>query len=63
MSEDSLRFVAVQYTQNRYSEVEKKNVFSASLSAWKNDKANAEFAIICGEQDLENVTNIVQISI
>lgn len=45
----------LQYTQNRYSEVEKKNVFSASLSAWKNDKATSELVIFSKECSLNNV--------
>ncbi len=46
-----------QYQQKNYEKILKaQNKKDIKLWAWKNDKANAEFAIICGEQDLENVT-------
>jgi len=46
-----------KYQQKNYEKILKaQNEKDIKLWAWKNDKANAEFAIICGEQDLENVT-------
>lgn len=45
-----------QYRQECYDEIlsmpKEKNI---NLWAWKNDKANAEFAILCAENNLDNV--------
>lgn len=67
---ETLQFVAGfvdsfdQYQQKRYCEIlgaEHKK--ETRLWAWKNDKANAEFVIICADIDLQNVsivaTNLV----
>ncbi len=46
-----------KYQQKDYKTIlNPQNKKGIKLWAWKNDKANAEFAIICGEQNLENVT-------
>lgn len=45
-----------QYTQNRYSEVVAKNVFSQNLTAWKNDKAVSEIVLFSRDGRLEDVT-------
>lgn len=45
-----------QYRQECYDDIlsmpKEKNI---NLWAWKNDKANAEFAILCAENNLDNV--------
>lgn len=45
-----------QYTQTRYDDVKNKGLVSTQISAWKNDKANSEIAIISKESKLKNVT-------
>lgn len=45
-----------QYTQARYAEVKAKNVTSAELNAWANDKAVSELVIYSGNRQLNNVT-------
>ena len=45
-----------QYTQALYNEVAAKNVFSQSLTAWKNDKAVSEIVLFSRDGKLEDVT-------
>lgn len=46
-----------KYQQKDYEKIlNEQNKKDIKLWGWKNDKVNAEFAIICGGQDLENVS-------
>ena len=45
-----------QWTQNRYDEVKSMGTMSAELTAWKNDKALSELALVSVDSALKNVT-------
>lgn len=45
-----------QYQRKDYYKILAQNEKSVKLWAWKNDKANAEFAIICADKSLEDVS-------
>ena len=45
-----------QWTQDRYDEVKSMGEVSASLTAWKNDKAVSELALVSVDSALKNVT-------
>ena len=45
-----------QYTQDRYNEVKEMGTISKELTAWKNDKAISEIALISKDCQLKNVT-------
>ena len=45
-----------QYTQDRYNEVKEMGTISKELTAWKNDKAISEIALISKDCKLKNVT-------
>lgn len=45
-----------QYTQDRYNEVKEMGTISKELTAWKNDKAISEIALISKDCRLKNVT-------
>ena len=45
-----------QWTQNRYTEILSMGVLSQSLTAWKNDVALSELALVSVDSKLENVT-------
>ncbi len=48
-----------QYQQKDYCKILKEySKKEIKLWAWKNDKANAEFAILCGDNDIEGVSVI-----
>ncbi|MDU7030633.1 glycoside hydrolase domain-containing protein [uncultured Robinsoniella sp.] len=44
-----------QYTQNRYEEILDRHVMSGKLTAWKNDKAVSELALLTNGSSLKNV--------
>lgn len=48
--------VDTQYTQDRYAEVNKLNKTSEKLTAWRNDKAISEIALVSKDCKLTNVT-------
>ena len=48
--------VNTQYTQDRYDEVKQLGTTSASLTAWKNDKAISEISLYSKDSKLNNVT-------
>ena len=45
-----------QWTQNRYNEVKELTTVSSTVTAWKNDKAISEIALISVDSALKNVT-------
>ncbi|MFR4996848.1 MAG: glycoside hydrolase domain-containing protein [Clostridium paraputrificum] len=45
-----------QYTQDRYEEVKKLGTTSATLTAWKNDKAISEISLYSKDSKLSNVS-------
>ncbi len=45
-----------QYTQDRYEELLDRHTMSGSLTAWKNDKAVSELALVSIGSSLKNVT-------
>ncbi|MBQ2383920.1 MAG: Ig-like domain-containing protein, partial [Oscillospiraceae bacterium] len=45
-----------QWTQDRYEEAKALGTMSAELTAWKNDKALSELALVSVDSALENVT-------
>ena len=48
--------VNTQYTQDRYEEVKKLGTTSATLTAWKNDKAISEISLYSKDSKLSNVS-------
>ena len=48
--------VNTQYTQDRYDEVKGLGTTSATLTAWKNDKAISEISLYSKDSSLSNVT-------
>jgi len=48
--------IDTQWTQDRYDEVKSKGVLSAELTAWKNDIATSELALVSVDSALKNVT-------
>lgn len=53
---ESIVDIDTQYTQDRFSEVKKLNTTTASLSAWKNDKALSEITLCAKNAAYEEVT-------
>lgn len=51
----SIEDTNTQYTQDRYSEIAARNTTSASLTAWKNDKAVSELVLYSKNCSLTNV--------
>ncbi|MGN0335649.1 MAG: glycoside hydrolase domain-containing protein [Lachnospiraceae bacterium] len=45
-----------QWTEDRYDEVKNAGKLSASLTAWKNDRAVSEIALVSVDSSLKNVT-------
>ncbi|MBR5294655.1 MAG: Ig-like domain-containing protein, partial [Oscillospiraceae bacterium] len=48
--------IDTQWTQDRYEEAKNKGVLSESLTAWKNDKALSQLALVSVDSALKNVT-------
>ena len=48
--------IDTQWTQNRYDEVKGMGTMSAELTAWKNDVATSELALVSVDSALKNVT-------
>ena len=48
--------IDTQWTQDRYDEVKSMGTLSAELTAWKNDTATSELALVSVDSALKNVT-------